>query len=84
MAYTTPKILLLYQLLIHINSRQYTKQQYTKYHRHPTKPHYAKKVFNKLHPKDEFHSWQITNVFQLHGVVSGGGSIVDKKKSLMQ
>ena len=49
--------------------------------RHPTKPHYAKKVFNKLYPKDKFHSWQITNVFQLHGVVSAGGT---KKKSLMQ
>ena len=49
--------------------------------RHPTKPHYAKKVFNKLYPKDKFHSWQITNVFQLHGVVSAGGT---KKKSLIQ
>ena len=36
------------------------------------KPHLAKNVFNKLYPKDKFLSWQITNVFQLCGVVSGG------------
>ena len=38
--------------------------------------HLAKNVFKKLYPKNQFHSWQITNVFRLHCVAEDG-----KKKS---
>ena len=35
------------------------------------KPHLARKVFDKLYPKNKFLSWQITNVFQVCGEVLG-------------
>ena len=34
--------------------------------------HLAKNVFKKLYPKNEFHSWQITNVFRLHCLPEDG------------
>jgi hypothetical protein len=44
-------------------------------------PHLAKNVFNKLYPKDQFLSWQITNVFQLCGVGVVSGGLLSRRRN---